>query len=97
MLLSKILISSMAAAAAIGASMQVHAESADKLAFNSAESRQATLSMPSGETVNYTAYENIFYVTNIEDSVYQTLNIYVPDKLKSGESTPIFLRYNRPR
>ena len=92
MLLSKILISSMAAAAAIGASMQVHAESADKLAFNSAESRQATLSMPSGETVNYTAYENIFYVTNIEDSVYQTLNIYVPDKLKSGESTPIFLR-----
>lgn len=92
MLLSKILISSMAAAAASGASMQVHAESADKLAFNSAESRQATLSMPSGETVNYTAYENIFYVTNIEDSVYQTLNIYVPDKLKSGESTPIFLR-----
>lgn len=92
MLLSKILISSMAVGAAIGASMQVHAESADKLAFNSAESRQATLSMPSGETVNYTAYENIFYVTNIEDSVYQTLNIYVPDKLKSGESTPIFLR-----
>ena len=54
MLLSKILISSMAAGAAIGASMQVHAESADKLAFNSAESRQATLSMPSGETVNST-------------------------------------------
>lgn len=77
MLLSKILISSMAAGAAIGASMQVHAESADKLAFNSAESRAATLSMPSGETVNYTAYENIFYVTNIEDSVYQTLNIYM--------------------
>ncbi len=82
----------MAAGAAIGASIQVHAESADKLAFNPAESRQATLSMPSGETVNYTAYENIFYVTNIEDSVYQTLNIYVPAKLKSGESTPIFLR-----
>lgn len=82
----------MAAGAAIGASIQVHAESADKLALNPAESRQATLSMPSGETVNYTAYENIFYVTNIEDSVYQTLNIYVPAKLKSGESTPIFLR-----
>ena len=82
----------MAAGSAIGASIQVHAESADKLAFNPAESRQATLSMPSGETVNYTAYENIFYVTNIEDSVYQTLNIYVPAKLKSGESTPIFLR-----
>lgn len=42
MLLSKILISSMAAGAAIGASIQVHTESADKLAFNPAKSPSAT-------------------------------------------------------
>lgn len=36
--------------------------------------------------------ENIFYVANIEGSVYQTLNIYVPENLYRGDSTPIFIR-----
>lgn len=64
----------------------------DKLVFNPASSTHAVLTMPSGETVRYTAYEGIAYVTNIEDSVYQTLNIYVPDILRNGDMTPIFLR-----
>lgn len=50
--------------------------------------------MPSGETVEYKAYERIFYVTNVEDSISQTLNIYVPDDLKGRQNPeiPVFIR-----
>lgn len=43
-----------------------------------------------GSVVNYTAYERLFYVTNVEDSTYQYLNVYVPDG--ATQQTPIFLR-----
>lgn len=43
-----------------------------------------------GSEVNYTAYERLFYVTNVEDSAYQFLNVYVPDG--ATQQTPIFLR-----
>ena len=76
----------------IGCCVPIQAKEGDKLAFDPTDGKQATLTMPSGENIAYTAYENIFYVTNIEDSVYQTLNIYVPETLKRSESTPIFLR-----
>ncbi len=33
--------------------------------------------MPRGEKVSFTAYERLYYVTNVEDSTYQYLNIYV--------------------
>ena len=29
--------------------------------------------------VSYTTYERLFYVTNVEDSTYQYLNVYVPN------------------
>lgn len=51
-----------------------------------------SLQMPDGSTVSYKAYEGIYYVTNVEDSTYQTLNIYVPEKLDAETSAPILLR-----
>lgn len=76
----------------VGCASSLEAKDRDKLVFNPAIAQRASLTMPSGEDVRYTAYENIFYVSNIEDSVYQTLNIYVPETLKNGNMTPIFLR-----
>ena len=46
--------------------------------------------MPDGTEVNYTAYEGMFFVTNVEDSAYQTINVYVPDG--ATQQTPILLR-----
>ena len=51
---------------------------------------EKTLIMPNGENITYDAYENIYFVTNVEDSTYQTLNVYVPQG--ANEKTPIFLR-----
>lgn len=76
----------------VGCASSLEAKDRDKLVFNPAIAQRASLTMPLGEDVRYTAYENIFYVSNIEDSVYQTLNIYVPETLKNGNMTPIFLR-----
>ena len=44
--------------------------------------------------VSYTAYERLFYVTNVEDSAYQFLNVNVPDG--ATQQTPIFLSANIP-
>ena len=76
----------------VGCASSLEAKVRDTLVFNPAIAQRASLTMPSGKDVRYTAYENIFYVSNIEDSVYQTMNIYVPDTLKNGDMTPIFLR-----
>ncbi|MGL4993290.1 MAG: alpha/beta hydrolase [Bacteroidales bacterium] len=51
-----------------------------------------TLVMPDGEEITYRAYEEIFYVRNIEDSTYQTLNFYTPEKMKNSDGAPILLR-----
>ena len=63
------------------------------LDFDADNFKKASIVMPSGETVEYKAYERIFYVTNVEDSTYQTLNIYVPDDLKDREDSeiPVFI------
>lgn len=62
------------------------------LRFNPDNYVVKTLVMPDGYEVTYKAYESIFYVTNVEDSTYQTLNFYVPIDIKEGEDTPILLR-----
>ena len=80
------------ASAIFGGIASASAAEVGKLSFCPDNFNEASLTMPTGETVKYKAYENIFYVTNIEDSVYQTLNLYVPENLKSGDSTPLFLR-----
>lgn len=90
--LHKFLIASATTVVIIGGGASMQAKNTDSLRFDNTSSKQASLTMPTGETVGYTAYEGIFYVTNVEDSVYQTLNIYVPQTLKYGDATPIFLR-----
>ena len=67
---------------------------AQNLQFNVNNFSKKQLVMPDGYVVNYKAYENIFYVENVEDSVYQTLNLYIPDNAK--DNTPIFLRTYLP-
>ena len=59
------------------------------LVFNPTVSEQV-LTMPDGTNIPYAAYEQLYYVTNIEDSAYQFINIYVP--AGANEQTPIFLR-----
>lgn len=61
-----------------------------QLQFDKSKGETRTMTMPDGSIVQYTAYEGMFFVTNVEDSVYQTINIYVPDGVT--QQTPIFLR-----
>ena len=65
---------------------------ADALRFNPDNYTRQSLTMPDGREVSYKAYEGIYYVTNVEDSVYQTLNIYVPDRLANIPRVPVLLR-----
>ncbi len=60
------------------------------LGFDASKGTTQLLTMPSGTKVEYTAYEKLYFVTNIEDSTYQYLNIYVPKG--ATQQTPIFLR-----
>ncbi len=64
----------------------------DSLRFNPDSFTRGSLTMPDGSNVPYKAYEGIFYVTNVEDSTYQTLNIYVPETLANIPRVPILLR-----
>lgn len=64
----------------------------DALRFNAENYTLKSLQMPDGEVVSYKAYEGIYYVKNVEDSTYQTLNLYVPFGVKDTDSVPILLR-----
>ena len=66
------------------------AENDVALQFNPDGGVSKSITLPGGQTVNYQAYEGIYYVTNVEDSTYQTLNIYVPEGADSN--SPILLR-----
>ena len=72
------------------------ANSTEPLRFNPEQFRVESLTMPDGTHVSYKAYEGIYYATNIEDSTYQTLNIYVPldRKGRTDVQTPILMRNN---
>ena len=61
-----------------------------QLAFAPSIGETRTLTMPDGQEVNYTAYEGMLFVTNVEDSAYQTINVYVP--YGATQQTPILLR-----
>ena len=61
-----------------------------ELQWNAAAGERSSLELYDGSKVSYTAYERLYYVTNVEDSTYQYLNIYVPDG--ATQQTPIFLR-----
>lgn len=60
------------------------------LQFNPNSGVKASLTMPDGRVVNYTAYTRLYFVINVEDSTYQYMNIFVPEG--STQQTPIFLR-----
>ncbi|MBQ8656890.1 MAG: alpha/beta hydrolase [Prevotella sp.] len=66
------------------------AQKTGKLQFDKERAQQRTLTMPDGQTVNYKAYERLYYVTNVEDSAYQYMNVYVPEE--ANQKTPILLR-----
>lgn len=63
------------------------------LKFNPDKGVEKTLILLDGKTVKYRAYEKIYYVTNVEDSTYQYLNVYVPESAYATQTdVPIFLR-----
>lgn len=62
------------------------------LNFDPASGVKCTLTMPTGQTVRYTAYTKLWYVTNVEDTTYQYMNVYVPDG--ATQQSPIFLKNN---
>ena len=63
---------------------------ADGLVFDASSGKAGSIELPTGKTVNYTAYEKLYFVTNVEDPTYQYMNVYVPDG--ATQETPIFLR-----
>ena len=69
---------------ALGASAQT------TLKFDANSGVKSSMELYDGTKVSYTAYERLFYVTNVEDSTYQYLNVFVPDE--ATQQTPIFLR-----
>ena len=74
----------------IGASLSMGATAQSALTFDANAGVKSSMTAYDGTNVNYTAYERLFYVTNVEDSAYQFLNVYVPDG--ATQQTPIFLR-----
>lgn len=75
--------------------MLTRAVPVNDLRFNPEKVTERTLEFQDGSTVRYRAYENIFYVANIVDSAYQTLNIYVPESAyNNNRNIPIFLKTN---
>ena len=72
------------------------AQAVDPLKFNpETKYTEKVLTFLDGKTVKYRAYEHIFYVANVADSVYQYLNFYVPEQaFQNNKRTPIFLKTN---
>ena len=66
------------------------AKQADGLVFDPSSGKPGSITLPTGKTVEYTAYERLYFVTNVEDSTYQYMNVFVPDG--ATHKTPIFLR-----
>ena len=73
-----------------GAVVAMGATAQKALTFDVDAGVKTKMTVYDGSEVNYTAYERLFYVTNVEDSAYQFLNVYVPDG--ATQQTPIFLR-----
>ena len=63
---------------------------APKLTFDVGKGLSGELTMPQGQQLKYTAYTKLYFVTQVEDSTYQYLNIFVPEG--ATQSSPIFMR-----
>lgn len=73
-----------------------NAASHDSLRFDPEAYRIDSITMPMGNVVKFKAYEGIYYVTNVEDSAYQKLNLYVPldTKGRADSEIPLLMRNN---
>ena len=60
----------------VGASLSMGATAQSALTFDANAGVKSSMTAYDGTNVNYTAYERLFYVTNVEDSTYQFLNVY---------------------
>ena len=78
------------ATALIGVCLSMGAMAQTALQFDSNAGVKSSMTAYDGTEVNYMAFERLYYVTNVEDSTYQFLNVYVPDG--ADGTTPIFLR-----
>ena len=82
--MKKVCASFLCVCLSLGASAQ------SALTFDASSGVRSSIELYDGTKVSYTAYERLFYVTHVEDSTYQFLNVYVPDG--ATQQTPIFLR-----
>ena len=72
------------------ACLSLGAMAQDALQFDINAGVKSLMTVYDGTTVNFAAFERLFYVSNVEDSTYQFLNVYVPDG--ATQQTPVFLR-----
>ena len=61
----------------------------ETLTFDASKGVAATMTTPRGDVVNYVAYNNLYYVSNVEDSTYQYMNVFVPEG--ATQQTPIYM------
>ena len=87
--LTSILIASVAMALI---PVSAHAQSESGLSFDASKGVSGSITLPRGQVVRYTAYTGLYYVTNVEDSTYQRMNIFVPEG--ATEQSPIFMPNN---
>ena len=87
-MMKKLITLTLASILAIG--INAKPKAAPSLQFTPQNGEARVMTMHDGSQVRYTAHEGMFFVTNIEDSTYQTINVYVPDG--ATQQTPIFLR-----
>ena len=87
--MQKLIVSALAAVMALSASAAK--KSAAKLQFDASKGVAGSVEMPSGR-VNYTAYTKLYFVTNVEDTTYQYVNVFVPEG--ATQQSPIFLKTN---
>ena len=80
----------LALAVTVGVSAKTKTAVVPQLKFDASKGEARVMTMPDGAEVRYTAYEGMLFVTNVEDSAYQTINVYVPQR--ATQQTPIFLR-----
>lgn len=82
--------------AGVGTALSVMAAGQEALRFQPESYKVDSIVMPAGNVVKFKSYEGIFYVSNVEDSTYQRLNIYVPLDVKgrSDAEIPILMRNN---
>lgn len=71
------------------------AQANEALRFDPTRFVEYTIDFPTGESVKYRAYEDLYYVANVVDSTYQTLGVFVPESAYTeNKHTPIFLKTN---